>query len=111
MSVRTEIDSFSGHVFWPGHGRFHVRKDGSQASFRDMKSFRLDERKRNPRDIAWTEFYRRDHKKIKNVEQRDGKRTQRAKKVKLGFQGSTASGARADVSNLIKARKVANKKK
>jgi large subunit ribosomal protein L24e len=63
MTHKTEIDGFAGHQIHPGHGRLHVREDKHLMAFESRKTFRMWNRKRNPRKIAWTEHYRHDHKK------------------------------------------------
>jgi len=86
MSGKVEICGFSGHNIHPGHGRVHIREDKHMMTFESRKSFRMWQRKRNPRKITWTEHYRHDHKKSVLDTQEKTARVIR-KKVVRSYQG------------------------
>ena len=108
MSVKTEICGFSGHNFFPGHGRIHVREDKHSMGFETRKAFRMWERKRNPRKITWTEHYRHDHKKSVADTQEKVSRVNR-KKVVRSYAGAAADGMKMNAA--IVKKRVANQKK
>jgi len=63
MVVKTELCSFSGLRIYPGHGIFFVRADMKSFKFINRKVKSAFRQKANPRKIAWTQLYRRMHKK------------------------------------------------
>ena len=63
MVVKTDICSFSGLRIYPGHGIFYVRGDSKGFKFINQKSRAAFTQRANPRKIAWTQLYRRMHKK------------------------------------------------
>lgn len=63
MVVKTEICSYSGLRIYPGHGIFYVRADQKSFRFINRKSKSQFLQRLNPRKIAWTQLYRRMHKK------------------------------------------------
>ena len=87
MSGKVEICGFSGHNIHPGHGRVHVCMDKHMVVFESRKSFRMWQRKRNPRKITWTEHYRHDHKKSVLDTQEKSSRVIR-KKIVRGYAGT-----------------------
>lgn len=104
MSIRTEIDGFSAHLIHAGHGRIHIREDKHFMAFLSRKSFRMWERKRNPRKIAWTEHFRHDHKKAVADTQSKTVRAQRKRAVR-GYNGVSIEKLQAAASaRAIKAR-------
>ena len=108
MSTKVEICGFSGHVFHAGHGRIHVREDKHLMAFESRKAYRMWERKRNPRKIAWTEHYRHDHKKsVADKEQTKAKATR--KKAVRGYAGVALEGNKNAQVQVVKKR-VAGKK-
>ncbi|KAH0788944.1 60S ribosomal protein L24 [Histomonas meleagridis] len=110
MSHRTEIDGFSGHQFHPGHGIIYVREDKHMMAFESPKTFRMWERKRNPRKISWTEHYRFDHKKS-NTDQVEKKgRVQRSKKISRGYAGVSVD-ANAKIATTVVKKRVQQAKK
>jgi len=94
MSGKVEICGFSGHNIHPGHGRVHIREDKHMMTFESRKSFRMWQRKRNPRKITWTEHYRHDHKKSVLDTQEKTARVIRKKAVR-GYQGVAAQPSQA----------------
>lgn len=61
--MKVEIDSFSGSKIYPGRGTLFVRGDSKVFRFQSSKSASLFHQRKNPRRIAWTVLYRRQHKK------------------------------------------------
>ncbi|PVF98671.1 hypothetical protein CPB86DRAFT_670810, partial [Serendipita vermifera] len=60
---KLEIDSFSGYKIYPSRGRLFVRGDSKIFRFGTSKNESLFLQRKNPRKIAWTQVYRRMHKK------------------------------------------------
>merc|ERR1712060_894825 len=81
MVVKTDMCYFSGMRIYPGHGITYVRAD--QKNFkvlnRKCKSL-LIKQKMNPRKIAWTQLYRRMHKKG-TMEESARKKTRKVNKA------------------------------
>ncbi|KAL3914065.1 MAG: hypothetical protein SGPRY_007756 [Prymnesium sp.] len=63
MVVKTETCSFSGLRIYPGHGIVFVRGDSKGFKFLNCKIKSLFTQRLNPRKLAWTQLYRRMHKK------------------------------------------------
>ncbi|KAA1472607.1 hypothetical protein DENSPDRAFT_838927 [Dentipellis sp. KUC8613] len=61
--MKVEIDSFSGYRIYPSKGRLFVRGDSKIFRFGASKNQSLFLQRKNPRKIAWTQVYRRMHKK------------------------------------------------
>jgi len=61
--MKVEIDSFSGYRIYPSKGRLFVRGDNKIFRFSTSKNESLFLQRKNPRKIAWTQVYRRMHKK------------------------------------------------
>jgi len=61
--MRIYEDSFSGQKIYPGKGKLFVRGDSKIFRFSTGKSESLFLQRKNPRKIAWTVLYRRQHKK------------------------------------------------
>ncbi|ATZ53884.1 hypothetical protein BCIN_09g06480 [Botrytis cinerea B05.10] len=61
--MRTYEDSFSGAKIYPGKGKLYVRGDSKIFRFQNGKSESLFLQRKNPRRIAWTVLFRRQHKK------------------------------------------------
>ncbi|KAL4917761.1 ribosomal protein L24e-domain-containing protein [Aspergillus aurantiobrunneus] len=61
--MRTYDDSFSGQKIYPGKGKLFVRGDSKIFRFQNGKSESLFLQRKNPRRIAWTVLFRRQHKK------------------------------------------------
>ncbi|KAG6888439.1 hypothetical protein C0995_008256 [Termitomyces sp. Mi166 len=60
---KVEIDSFSGYRIYPSKGKLFVRGDSKVFRFAGSKNASLFLQRKNPRKIAWTQVYRRMHKK------------------------------------------------
>jgi large subunit ribosomal protein L24e len=63
MVVKTDTCAYSGLRIYPGHGIFYVRADQKSFKFLNRKSKSQFLQRLNPRKIAWTQLYRRMHKK------------------------------------------------
>lgn len=61
--MKVEVDSFSGSKIYPGRGTLFVRGDSKIFRFQNSKSASLFHQRKNPRRIAWTVLFRRQHKK------------------------------------------------
>ncbi|KAL2007526.1 hypothetical protein VTN00DRAFT_8964 [Thermoascus crustaceus] len=61
--MRTYDDTFSGEKIYPGKGKLYVRGDSKIFRFQNGKSESLFLQRKNPRRIAWTTLYRRQHRK------------------------------------------------
>ncbi|KLO87268.1 putative ribosomal protein L24.e.A, cytosolic [Fusarium fujikuroi] len=61
--MRTYEDTFSGARIYPGKGKLYVRGDSKIFRFQNGKSESLFLQRKNPRRIAWTVLYRRQHRK------------------------------------------------
>jgi large subunit ribosomal protein L24e len=61
--MKVEVDSFSGAKIYPGRGTLFVRGDSKIFRFQISKSASLFHQRKNPRRIAWTVLFRRQHKK------------------------------------------------
>lgn len=86
--MKLEIDSFSGAKIYPGRGRLFVRGDSKVFRFQSSKSESLFLQRKNPRRIAWTVVYRRQHKKG-ITEEVAKKRSRRAVKSQRAIVGAT----------------------
>ncbi|KAA8904210.1 hypothetical protein TRICI_005585 [Trichomonascus ciferrii] len=86
--MKLEIDSFSGAKIYPGRGRLFVRGDSKVFRFQSSKSESLFLQRKNPRRIAWTVVYRRQHKKG-ITEEVAKKRSRRAVKSQRAVVGAT----------------------
>ncbi|KIM27869.1 hypothetical protein M408DRAFT_16489 [Serendipita vermifera MAFF 305830] len=61
--MKVEIDTFSGYKIYPSKGRLFVRGDSKIFRFATSKNESLFLQRKNPRKIAWTQVFRRMHKK------------------------------------------------
>ncbi|KAJ1917065.1 60S ribosomal protein L24 [Mycoemilia scoparia] len=85
--MKVEICSFTGYKIYPSRGRLFVRSDSRIFRFIDSKTESLFHQGKNPRKIAWTTVFRRQHKKGISEEVAK-KRTRRAVKSNRGFVGA-----------------------
>ncbi|PAV17712.1 60S ribosomal L24 [Pyrrhoderma noxium] len=86
--MKVEIDSFSGYKIYPSRGRLFVRGDSKVFRFATSKNESLFLQRKNPRKIAWTQVYRRMHKKGL-AEETAKKRTRRTVKHQRGVVGAS----------------------
>ncbi|KIO32618.1 hypothetical protein M407DRAFT_241325, partial [Tulasnella calospora MUT 4182] len=84
--VKVEIDSFSGHKIYPSRGRIFVRGDSKIFRFSKPKHESMFKQRKNPRVIAWTQVYRRQHKKGV-ADQVQKKKTRKTVKSQRGYAG------------------------
>ena len=61
--IRTEICRFSGARIYPGHGMLYIRTDSQNFRFLNAKCKRLFHLRLKPANLAWTQMYRKQHKK------------------------------------------------
>ncbi|MCJ1466463.1 60S ribosomal protein L24 [Pseudocyphellaria aurata] len=86
--MRTYEDTFSGDKIYPGKGKLYVRGDSKIFRFQNGKTESLFLQRKNPRRIAWTTLYRRQHKKGIS-EEIAKKRTRRTVKQQRGIVGAS----------------------
>jgi len=86
--MKVELDSFAGHKIYPSKGRLFVRGDSKIFRFGKPKHESLFHQRKNPRDISWTQVYRRQHRKgvADNVQKKKSRRTV---KHQRGFAGAS----------------------
>ncbi|KAG5915225.1 60S ribosomal protein L24 [Claviceps capensis] len=84
--MRTYDDSFSGQRIYPGKGKIYVRGDSKVFRFQNGKSESLFLQRKNPRRIAWTVLYRRQHRKgiSEEVAKKRSRRTVKAQRAIVG---------------------------
>ncbi|KAJ6466814.1 60S ribosomal protein L24 [Mycena sanguinolenta] len=85
--MKVEIDSFSGFRIYPSKGKLFVRGDSKVFRFASSKNASLFMQRKNPRKIAWTQVYRRMHKKG-ITEEVAKKRSRRTVKHQRGIVGA-----------------------
>jgi len=85
--MRVERCDFSGYRIYPSKGKTYVRGDSKTFRFVNSKSESLFLQRKNPRKIAWTQVYRRMHKKG-ITEEVAKKRSRKNVKVQRGIQGA-----------------------
>ncbi|KAL8387351.1 hypothetical protein RB595_009967 [Gaeumannomyces hyphopodioides] len=86
--MRTYDDAFSGQRIYPGKGKIYVRGDSKIFRFQNGKSESLFLQRKNPRRIAWTVLYRRQHRKGIS-EEIAKKRTRRTVKAQRAIVGAS----------------------
>ncbi|KAF2669235.1 hypothetical protein BT63DRAFT_413688 [Microthyrium microscopicum] len=86
--MRTYEDTFSGTKIYPGKGKLYVRGDNKIFRFQNGKSESLFLQRKNPRRIAWTVLFRRQHKKGISEEVAK-KRTRRTVKHQRAIVGAS----------------------
>jgi len=84
--MRTYDDTFSGQRIYPGKGKLYVRGDSKVFRFQNGKSESLFLQRKNPRRIAWTVLYRRQHRKgiSEEVAKKRTRRTVKAQRAIVG---------------------------
>ncbi|KAI9638967.1 putative 60S ribosomal protein L24 [Dioszegia hungarica] len=85
--MRVDRCDFSGYRVYPSKGRVYVRGDSKSFRFASSKSESLFLQRKNPRKIAWTQVYRRMHKKG-ITEEVAKKRSRKNVKVQRGVVGA-----------------------
>ncbi|KAI0153819.1 60S ribosomal protein L24 [Pestalotiopsis sp. IQ-011] len=86
--MRTYDDTFSGQRIYPGKGKIFVRGDSKIFRFQNGKSESLFLQRKNPRRIAWTVLFRRQHRKG-ITEEAAKKRTRRTVKAQRAIVGAS----------------------
>ncbi|KAI6103932.1 60S ribosomal protein L24 [Pisolithus croceorrhizus] len=92
--MKLEIDSFSGYRIYPAKGKLFVRGDSKIFRFASSKNASLFLQRKNPRKIAWTQVYRRMHKKG-ITEEVAKKRSRRVVKHQRGIVGADLAAINA----------------
>eukprot|EP01132_Coremiostelium_polycephalum_P002074 gene2074-2560_t len=87
--MKTGICSFSEFKIYPSKGIKFVRGDSKLFHFINIKVESLFERRINPRDIRWTNVYRRIYKSKAASDATSKKKTRRNKKVERGIVGAS----------------------
>ncbi|KAL5396671.1 60S ribosomal protein L24 [Paraphaeosphaeria minitans] len=87
-NMRTYDDSFSGEKIYPGKGKLYIRGDSKIFRFQNGKTESLFLQRKNPRRIAWTVLFRRQHKKGLSEEVAK-KRTRRTVKHQRAIVGAS----------------------
>ncbi|OTA56827.1 60S ribosomal protein L24a [Hypoxylon sp. EC38] len=84
--MRTYDDTFSGQKIYPGKGKLYVRGDSKVFRFQNGKSESLFLQRKNPRRIAWTVLFRRQHRKgiTEEVAKKRTRRTVKAQRAIVG---------------------------
>ncbi|KAK0633117.1 ribosomal protein L24e-domain-containing protein [Immersiella caudata] len=84
--MRTYDDTFSGQRIYPGKGKLFVRGDSKVFRFQNGKSESLFLQRKNPRRIAWTVLFRRQHRKgiSEEVAKKRTRRTVKAQRAIVG---------------------------
>jgi len=84
--MRTYDDTFSGQRIYPGKGKLYVRGDSKIFRFQNGKTESLFLQRKNPRRIAWTVLFRRQHKKgiSEEVAKKRTRRTVKAQRAIVG---------------------------
>ncbi|KAH6888086.1 ribosomal protein L24e-domain-containing protein [Thelonectria olida] len=119
--MRTYDDTFSGARIYPGKGKLYVRGDSKIFRFQNGKSESLFLQRKNPRRIAWTVLYRRQHRKgiSEEVAKKRTRRTVKAQRAIVGasldvikekrsIRPEARSAARAQAIKESKEKKQAN---
>ncbi|KAF8874370.1 ribosomal protein L24e-domain-containing protein [Mucidula mucida] len=101
--MKVEIDSFSGYRIYPSKGKLFVRGDSKVFRFATSKNASLFLQRKNPRKIAWTQVYRRMHKKG-ITEEVAKKRSRRTVKHQRGIVGADLSAIAAKRNQTAAAR-------
>jgi len=86
VKMRTYDDTFSGEKIYPGKGKLYVRGDSKIFRFQNGKTESLFLQRKNPRRIAWTVLFRRQHKKgiSEEVAKKRSRRTVKSQRAIVG---------------------------
>ncbi|EIN04667.1 hypothetical protein PUNSTDRAFT_55391 [Punctularia strigosozonata HHB-11173 SS5] len=101
--MKVEIDSFSGYKIYPSKGKLFVRGDSKIFRFATSKNESLFHQRKNPRKIAWTQVYRRMHKKGL-TEETVKKRSRKTVKHQRGIVGADLAAIAAKRNQTSQAR-------
>ncbi|KAM0800114.1 ribosomal protein L24e-domain-containing protein [Usnea florida] len=106
--MRTYDDTFSGQKIYPGKGKLYIRGDSKIFRFQNGKTESLFLQRKNPRRIAWTVLFRRQHKKG-ITEEATKRRTRRTVKQQRGIVGAPLELIKDRRSQRPEAREAARK--
>merc|ERR1712144_149105 len=101
VKMRTYDDTFSGEKIYPGKGKLYARGDSKIFRFQNGKTESLFLQRKNPRRIAWTVLFRRQHKKgiSEEVAKKRSRRTVKSQRAIVGAslcdQGASQSKTRS----------------
>ncbi|KAH9920004.1 60S ribosomal protein L24, partial [Epithele typhae] len=97
---KVEIDSFSGYRIYPSKGRLFVRGDNKIFRFSTSKNESLFLQRKNPRKIAWTQVYRRMHKKgiTEEVAKKRSRKTVKHQRGIVGADLATIAARRSQTA-------------
>jgi len=85
--MKVETCSFSGFKIYPGKGKVYIRIDSRVYRFVSSKPESLFLQRKNPRKLAWTQVYRRAHRKG-ITEEVAKKRSKKTVKIQRGIVGA-----------------------
>merc|ERR1712166_1524956 len=91
VKMRTYDDTFSGEKIYPGKGKLYVRGDSKIFRFQNGKTESLFLQRKNPRRIAWTVLFRRQHKK--GISEEVAEKRAAALSAKKAEKAKNAAGA------------------
>ena len=72
MVIKTQLCAFSENRIYPGHGSMCCRRDGQTFWLGSKKAKSMYNQKKKPQKLAWTQAWRRLHKK--NIDNRQKKK-------------------------------------
>ena len=84
--MKTGLCNFSGYKIYPSKGIKFIRADAKVFTFMDSKSKHLFLNRKNPRKVAWTQAYRRLHKKglAEEIVKKKARRVQKVERAIVG---------------------------
>ena len=86
--MKTEVCQFTGFKIYPGHGKRYVRADNKAFTLINGKAEANFLMRRNPREIRWTQIYRRLHRKGASEEVAK-KKTRKVQKLQRAIVGAS----------------------
>nr|BAK00513.1 predicted protein [Hordeum vulgare subsp. vulgare] len=86
--MKTEVCQFTGFKIYPGHGKRYVRADNKAFTLINGKAEANFLMRRNPREIRWTQIYRRLHRKGASEEVAK-KKTRKVQKMQRAIVGAS----------------------
>ena len=108
MVIKTQLCAFSESRIYPGHGSMCCRRDGQTFWLSSKKAKSMYNQRKKPQKIAWTQAWRRLHKK--NVDNRQKKkRTRRVQKFTRAVSGMDVAALKKKQSEKKSKRESARK--
>jgi large subunit ribosomal protein L24e len=93
MVIKTQLCAFSENRIYPGHGSMCCRRDGQTFWLGTKKAKSMYNQRKKPQKLAWTQAWRRLHKK--NIDNRQKKkRTRRVQKFTRAVSGMDLAALR-----------------